>query len=307
MPYRTTLVSLHCRSPRSAPPSADISFLWLHHPCSMRVPHFYKVGPVSRSALPSLLSTALQAITATVSQSERWLDFYFNVPWHRCPCLGELGLPWRPWPREREKTRESTTNVSYYAALTSGDIWQSLCESYNRVAVWASNQCIVWALEDRERGWGGGIVTLVQHSGDFGTDWWEKKSGALRFNSSKDRCVWTGWLHSLGYPNSAPIPGSFESDPMFYLCLHLKAHSPMGLFLTIFFYQTVKNNKTQAYVDSPRPLASYSTNVSFRANTFRARVNKRWVTRHNLHTDRHWLDFNNTDIKVRQGWIYCIF
>lgn len=123
MPYRTTLVSLHCRFPRSAPPSADISFLWLHHPCSMRVPHFYKVGPVSRLALPSLLSTALQAITATVSQSERWLDFYFNVPWHCCPCHGELGLPWRPWPREREKTRESATNiVSYYAALTSGDI-----------------------------------------------------------------------------------------------------------------------------------------------------------------------------------------
>lgn len=234
MPYRTTLVSLHCRSPRSAPPSADISFLWLHHPCSMRVPHFYKVGPVSRSALPSLLSTALQAITATVSQSERWLDFYLNVPWHCCPCHGELGLPRRPWPREREKTQESATNiVSYYAALTSGDIWQSLCESYNRVAVWASNQCIVWALEDRERGWGGGIVTLVQHSRDFGTDWWEKKSGATAVRTGVSGLV--GFI-ALGTQTLHPFLAVSRAIPCFICACTSKLTVPWGFFLTIFVF-----------------------------------------------------------------------
>lgn len=92
------------------------------------------MGPVSRLVLPSLLSTEPQAITATLSQSEHWLDFYFSVPWHCCPRPGELGLQWRPWPSEKRQTRESTTNiVSYYAVLTSGDIWQRLCDQISRL------------------------------------------------------------------------------------------------------------------------------------------------------------------------------
>lgn len=179
----------------------------------MRVAGLCIARPVSRSALPSLLWTALQAITATLSVSADWISISMSPD---IVVLAPGGLGYhedldpasgRRLKKERHTlclTRTSVDPVCHCAVRGR----PSVCKSDSAVAFWLSNQWIVRVLEGREK-------KTLQRGGT-----------AVRTGASGVTSPWSsprGWLHCLGHPKPAPVPGGFDSDPMFYFVLECKS------------------------------------------------------------------------------------